>query len=87
MQLIEQGITPAYAGKRLFLRLFKFSFWDHPRIRGKKAATDRLTKISKGSPPHTREKGIRHGLITQFRRITPAYAGKRLKGVKQWIKQ
>ena len=72
------GITPAYAGKRMGMKP-KLTFdEDHPRIRGEKTVATPGTNTTAGSPPHTRGKGQRKYLRWFPRRITPAYAGKRL---------
>ena len=76
-QTPELGITPAYAGKSLRLCILSRLLQDHPRVCGEKKNV-RLTKNSlAGSPPRMRGKV---GLLTLrycYRRITPAYAGKR----------
>ncbi len=70
-------ITPAYAGKRKFRRLFLDEFRDHPRLCGEKRTAGRLENQYSGSPPPMRGKGIFFRSISAFSRITPAYAGKR----------
>ena len=92
-------ITPAYAGKRKFRRLFLDEFRDHPRLCGEKRTAGRLENQYSGSPPPMRGKGIFFRSISAFSRITPAYAGKsvppdglkinirdhpRLCGEKEW---
>ena len=72
-------ITPAYAGKSFSFSLLACATWDHPRIRGKKSEEGKELLRLKGSPPHTREKGECGTKIKTKKRITPAYAGKRLK--------
>ena len=72
-----RGITPAYAGKRSKRHGFRQREWDHPRLRGEKLALIRLQAHQAGSPPLTRGKVISSGFSKYFRRITPAYAGKR----------
>ena len=56
LQVLTQGITPAYAGKRSMARPIKEGLEDHPRIRGKKFLQERKGFLHLGSPPHTREK-------------------------------
>ena len=76
-QVIDVGITPAWAGKsRPACKCESFS-QDHPRVGGEKQAHPPATGRPLGSPPHGRGKGgccsgvhWRHG-------ITPAWAGKR----------
>ena len=73
------GITPAYAGKSpVLLVLFGFDR-DHPRVCGEKKAVHESPATEQGSPPRMRGKGFLHHLFGQEERITPAYAGKRLK--------
>ena len=75
----EAGITPAYAGKRKFLRNAHSVVGDHPRVCGEKLTITPKWSSTRGSPPRMRGKG-RTGCPAPPRpRITPAYAGKRLK--------
>ena len=48
------GITPAYAGKRIFRRLLFISLRDHPRVCGEKMERHGIYSSILGSPPHTR---------------------------------
>ena len=41
-RLKQQGITPAHAGKRLYVPAGNFGLWDHPRTCGEK--TQEVTK-------------------------------------------
>ncbi len=34
---LDEGITPAYAGKSRYARFFRMFCWDHPRVCGEKA--------------------------------------------------
>ena len=74
----RSGITPAYAGKSIV----KFSLTkregDHPRICGEKSSGSSDTISVEGSPPHMRGKDPDAQIQALGRRITPAYAGKRL---------
>ena len=72
-----EGITPAYAGKRVMLSPDPVLLRDHPRLCGEKCTQKSLILYVIGSPPPMRGKvcillpaGANH-------RITPAYAGKR----------
>ena len=76
---VDSGITPAYAGKRRFFGLISHVPWDHPRICGEKKKAVNKSGKSTGSPPHMRGKGLPTWFLSMSRRITPAYAGKRLK--------
>ena len=51
------GITPAYAGKRDFIRITPDNFEDHPRVCGEKDVERKLLGLSLGSPPRMRGKG------------------------------
>ena len=52
----DEGITPAYAGKRLLVRVVYLNIRDHPRIRGEKRPKFMVKNGVQGSPPHTRGK-------------------------------
>ena len=73
----DSGITPAYAGKRLPIRVIHSEPGDHPRMCGEKVSSTSPMKCLKGSPPHVRGKGVSTGFARAYPRITPAYAGKR----------
>ena len=71
------GITPAYAGKRMYALASGQRARDHPRVCGEKNyhLPDQLP--GGGSPPRMRGKAVRLPLPAVGGRITPAYAGKR----------
>ncbi len=70
------GITPACAGKSVYLAVYAMFFQDHPRMCGEKKNICRKPKALTGSPPHVRGKE-RHGSGYKWKsRITPACAGK-----------
>ena len=73
------GITPAYAGKRRLCVVAAHLGRDHPRVCGEKKRKGENNGTHLGSPPRMRGKaqGALDG--TETDRITPAYAGKRLK--------
>ncbi len=71
-------ITPAWAGKRLLDFVQAMSQMDHPRMGGEKQRNAILQKKLQGSPPHGRGKVYMDGNRQTLRRITPAWAGKRL---------
>ena len=75
----KPGITPACAGKSL--RLPSPAGWaeDHPRMCGEKPLKVWLASSIPGSPPRMRGKVLCSSLFHGCSRITPAYAGKRLK--------
>ena len=72
------GITPAYAGKSSRYRLISMSSRDHPRLCGEKLRIDSYNRDEIGSPPPMRGKDDLKAVDTTIRRITPAYAGKRM---------
>ena len=75
----EQGavrITPAYAGKRLPLRVAWVRHKDHPRVCGEKFIPAPIAFVLMGSPPRMRGKGGKNHRSVLQSRITPAYAGK-----------
>ena len=71
-------ITPAYAGKRSSLVLWTGKVGDHPRVCGEKGSNRTLEDRTWGSPPRMRGKAHIGAAVFVARRITPAYAGKRL---------
>ena len=73
-----QRITPAHAGKRLLGRLPGMGGPDHPRVCGEKDQVKSMSTEDVGSPPRMRGKGSINYPEGTARRITPAYAGKRL---------
>ena len=73
------GITPAYAGKRTPSRMPRPAYRDHPRICGEKGKGTPQVDHGGGSPPHMRGKEHLPDEHRALQRITPAYAGKRLK--------
>ena len=70
-------ITPAYAGKSLFVYNLFPEFEDHPRLCGEKDGVAAEKTLPWGSPPPMR--GKEYGKVVEIDgdRITPAYAGKR----------
>ena len=55
-ELIELGITPAWAGKSLTIPKLTTRSWDHPRVGGEKPLTRSLARMIIGSPPRGRGK-------------------------------
>ena len=72
-------ITPAWAGKSQQWPHMCGRSWDHPRVGGEKFLGLFLGHPRGGSPPRGRGKGLSWLLHLLRRRITPAWAGKRLK--------
>ena len=54
--LVAVGITPAYAGKRVWPCLTCFAHWDHPRVCGEKYGKLLIVHGEQGSPPRMRGK-------------------------------
>ena len=73
------GITPAYAGKSEYRSFFPARPWDHPRVCGEKNGNYDTQACGGGSPPRMRGKADSPSARFRVHRITPAYAGKRLK--------
>ena len=71
-------ITPAHAGKSPVWRLHLLPRTDHPRVCGEKSPPSMRVCSVAGSPPRMRGKGSKGETYRMQRRITPAYAGKRI---------
>ena len=71
-----EGITPAWAGKRLHQLQAVFPAWDHPRVGGEKSMRSTKTAPSSGSPPRGRGKVYPRLSSKSKKGITPAWAGK-----------
>ena len=76
---LRQGITPAYAGKSRFCMMQSTQCVDHPRLCGEKRFPATKRAGFQGSPPPMRGKDLQGSTAQRFARITPAYAGKRVK--------
>ena len=72
-------ITPAYAGKSTWPRFRAGRSEDHPRVCGEKLTLWTILELTMGSPPRMRGKAPSLLTAPVNDRITPAYAGKRLK--------
>ena len=70
------GITPAYAGKRLETASLIVRNQDHPRLCGEKSHFVKCSRSFTGSPPPMRGKVASFTTQAHNARITPAYAGK-----------
>ena len=77
---MSDRITPAYAGKRSSSHGLKVCVKDHPRLRGEKENQYHPIEALQGSPPLTRGKDYLCCRRNRSTRITPAYAGKSLRG-------
>ena len=74
---INDGITPACAGKSLIRSRTGGLCRDHPRVCGEKGFRERVGRRCPGSPPRVRGKDSLLMLLSSLSRITPACAGKR----------
>ena len=74
-------ITPAYAGKREFLKNGRETLVDHPRLCGEKVLYGFFDVSAQGSPPPMRGKEKPETGEGESFGITPAYAGKSFSGV------
>ena len=54
----HDGITPAYAGKRVSRSRAKTGEWDHPRVCGEKTPFSENSFTKSGSPPRMRGKEV-----------------------------
>ena len=77
-----RGITPAYAGKRFSCKSGEKQVGDHPRICGEKLIALISTPSVVGSPPRMRGKASGVPPCSCSPGITPAYAGKRARGIQ-----
>ena len=81
---VENGITPAYAGKRNSQSWNAGGTQDHPRVCGEKKCWKLWWINGAGSPPRMRGKVRRMRTLEVVGGITPAYAGKRLANLYWW---
>ena len=77
--IVGAGITPASAGKRTGTSRGRLFIEDHPRECGEKFISTKDILINQGSPPRVRGKGFYVVVTRDFKRITPASAGKSLR--------
>ncbi|SCQ46912.1 Hypothetical protein PFR_JS7-2_1904 [Propionibacterium freudenreichii] len=75
-ELVDVGITPAYAGRTIQKLLPIFADTDHPRVCGENHRAASRWGPSCGSPPRMRGEPRRPGSRPAPPRITPAYAGR-----------
>ena len=74
-------ITPAHAGKRLYISNFSGVVQDHPRACGEKTTCAATTWRGRGSPPRMRGKELHLCPCPRDDGITPAHAGKSPKSI------
>ena len=74
------GITPACAGKTIQPLIALPGRGDHPRVCGENSSRKSRTASGSGSPPRVRGKLLEDRRHKGKRRITPAHAGKTLRG-------
>ena len=75
-RVLQERITPAYAGKSAALLPSVRLGPDHPRVRGEKSVSWSARSTTPGSPPRTRGKEVGLAQVGPAQGITPAYAGK-----------
>ena len=63
VNVLGDGIIPAWAGKSYCPATRSFGSWDHPRVGGEKARPCIAPPPRRGSPPHGRGKVRRPGLL------------------------
>ena len=73
---LDEGITPACAGKTKRNKKYSRFRWDHPRMCGENAGTLAACDRLRGSPPHVRGKQVSNCSCSCSFGITPACAGK-----------
>ncbi len=78
-------ITPAYAGKTVPVFGHRAHHRDHPRVCGENPQLRHLAQIQSGSPPRMRGKQPCTPSGTEWKRITPAYAGKTIPSVSRYL--
>ena len=76
---LKSGSPPRMRGKARLLWRQPLQSRDHPRVCGEKSTRMIFPMVWTGSPPRMRGKANPDALLTPNARITPAYAGKRLK--------
>lgn len=76
VKICIRRITPACAGKTVFLVQMMKHHQDHPRVCGKNINVGQAIIGNSGSPPHVREKPTAWAKSCNLLRITPACAGK-----------
>ena len=76
LPIVKIGITPAGAGKTLFVLLPQITKRDHPRRCGENLSCPPTFLALSGSPPQVRGKQPRIRFVNKNCRITPAGAGK-----------
>ena len=74
---MDEGITPACAGKSLSAEIQGLEAEDHPRVCGEKHSFSRPNREPLGSPPRVRGKVLFQAVQNPVIGITPACAGKR----------
>ena len=78
--VLEPGITPAYAGKRPCRLIFRCPGRDHPCVCGEKPDLFSVNRDGAGSPLRMRGKVMWKRGFELEEGITPAYAGKSKSG-------
>ena len=82
---LEDGTTPAHAGKTFSSGLPSLPFWDHPRACGENVVEAGISEAGKGSPPRMRGKLRKIHYNAAHKGITPAHAGKTAGMYRGWM--
>ena len=80
---VDEGITPAYAGKSPRSSLLPLSRWDHPRVCGEKTQNPTQNAILMGSPPRMRGKDHSSRANTNSAGSPPRMRGKGITATVQ----
>ena len=78
---VQERITPACAGKTMKTQTRRGRRTDHPRVCGENRSNFNRATVADGSPPRVRGKLLKGEKHMNNIRITPACAGKTVKGV------
>ena len=76
-RFLVNRITPAHAGKRLFILYHHYILWDHPRTCGEKVERHVRQQLKKGSPPHMRGKVKKHPFFPACQQDHPRTCGEK----------
>ena len=78
-RFLVNRITPAHAGKRLFILYHHYILWDHPRTCGEKVERHVRQQLKKGSPPHMRGKVKKHPFFPACQQDHPRTCGEKVR--------
>ena len=78
---LRNGITPAYAGKRVIHDRIEWRTQDHPRVCGEKLLLPLFRLLCSGSPPRMRGKGGRACVQRRSAQDHPRVCGEKTKKI------